>query len=74
MNDHLEIEIIWGTDAVRAYRDWDDDTTWEQIEELGQISKYNFNTEEELKAFIHGVDEASGWMEYYVVQPGDLTL
>lgn len=71
MNDHLEIEIIWGSQAVHKFQNQSDTTTWAEIEELGQIARYTFSTESELEAFLHGIDEASGWMDYYVIQPED---
>ena len=29
---------------------------------------YTFNNEHDLKMFMEGVDEANGWLEYYVVE------
>lgn len=32
---------------------------------------YEFSTQAALDAFLYGVDEASGWMDYRIVEPGD---
>ena len=29
---------------------------------------YTFETEHDLKMFMKGVDEANGWLEYYIVE------
>lgn len=35
--------------------------------------EYEFDTEAELAAFLHGVDEAAGWLDYEVVEPSGLS-
>lgn len=45
--------IQWGTEATRE-------------ENPDAISEYEFKTQAELDAFMYGVDESSGWMEYEV--------
>ena len=52
-----EVTIIWGTEAVRGIE--------KPIKGYTKI-KYKFNTENELDAFIKGVDEGNGWLEYEV--------
>ena len=52
-----EVTIVWGTEAVRGIE--------KSIEGYTKI-KYKFNTESELDAFIKGVDEGNGWLEYEV--------
>ena len=53
-----EVTIVWGTEAVRGIE--------KPIEGYTKI-KYKFNTESELDAFIKGVDEGNGWLEYEVI-------
>ena len=50
-----EVIIVWGTEAVRGIE--------KPIKGYTKI-KYKFNTESELDAFIKGVDEGNGWLEY----------
>lgn len=40
------------------------------IRENGEnaISEYEFNTQEELDAFLYGVEEASGWLDHYTAE------
>ena len=33
-----------------------------------KISSYKFDTEEQAKFFMQGVDESNGWLEYEVVE------
>jgi len=52
-----KVRIIWGTEAVR------------KIEKTikGYTDKiYTFKTENELNAFLKGVDESNGWLEYQI--------
>ena len=53
-----EVTIVWGTEAVRGIE--------KPIQGYTKI-KYKFNTESELDAFIKGVDEGNGWLEYEVI-------
>lgn len=71
MNDHLEIEVIWGALAVRDYLNRPDEPQWEDIEALGDVKTYRFNTEVERDAFIRGIREAEGWADHHVVRPGE---
>ena len=57
MTKKHEVTITWGTEAVRGIE--------KAIEGYTKI-KYKFNTESELDAFIKGVDEGNGWLEYEV--------
>ena len=52
-----EVTIIWGTEAVRGIE--------KPIKGYTKI-KYKFDTEDELNAFLTGVSEANGWLEYEV--------
>ena len=52
-----EVTIVWGTEAVRRIE--------KPIKGYTKI-KYKFDTENELNAFLRGVDEGNGWLEYEV--------
>lgn len=50
----FQVRIQWGSESTR--------------EDMGNVvSTYAFDTEDELSAFLKGVDEASGWMDYEVM-------
>jgi hypothetical protein len=50
-----EVRIRWGSESTR--------------EDMGNVtSTYAFDTDAELSAFLKGVDEACGWMDYEVVE------
>ena len=52
-----EVTIVWGTEAVKGI---------DPIE-IGLNKKtYRFETEEQFKYFMMGVDEANGWLEYEI--------
>jgi len=57
-----KIRIIWGTETVRKIE--------KPIKGYTDIT-YSFDTEKELKAFLKGVDEANGWLEYQTLQKGE---
>tara|TARA_R110000824_G_scaffold7258_4_gene32732 strand:+ start:8646 stop:8957 length:312 start_codon:yes stop_codon:yes gene_type:complete len=40
---------------------------WGQALRKDKPDTYEFDTEEELYAFLHGVEESSGWMEYEIL-------
>jgi hypothetical protein len=48
-----KVKIFWGTDP--ATND-------------GKPCHYSFKTEAELDAFLLGVDEAAGWLEYEIIE------
>ena len=52
-----EVTIVWGTEAVRGIE--------KPIKGYTKI-KYKFDTENELNAFLMGVNEGNGWFEYEV--------
>ena len=55
--ERKKVTIIWGTEAVKGI---------DPIE-IGLNKKtYRFETEEQFKYFMMGVDEANGWLEYEV--------
>ena len=56
-HERRKVTIIWGTEAVKGI---------DPIE-IGLNKKtYRFETEEQLKYFMMGVDEGNGWLEYEV--------
>ena len=48
-----KVEIRWGSEGVC---------------ETDDTFSYDFSTDAELTAFLLGVDEASGWLDYTVVE------
>jgi len=48
----FKVKITWGVTS------WGDD----------QTKVYEFDSEKELDAFLFGVDEANGWLEYEIVE------
>lgn len=67
----LEESLAWGEDllgrieaagAGKKFGTW---IMWGSMPEPGTVpTRYEFSTKEELGAFLRGVDEADGWMEY----------
>ena len=57
--DKFKVHIAWGLENENRFEldPNDPDIDWHQ---------YSFETEGELAAFLRGVDESSGWMEYTV--------
>ena len=51
-NKQHEVFIVWGESNTIAENGED------------TISSYSFRTKVELDAFLYGIDEASGWLEY----------
>lgn len=54
-----EVKILWGSEEARKEN--------EPIE-------YEFDTELELLAFLHGVDEASGWLDYEIIDEAGMEV
>ena len=52
-NPKHKVEIRWGSEGVC---------------ETDDTFSYGFSTDAELNAFLLGVDEASGWLDYTVVE------
>ena len=52
-----KITIIFGTEAVKGI---------DPVEEGLNKKTYEFETDEQLKYFIMGVDEGNGWLEYEI--------
>ena len=57
MANTKKITIIFGTEAVKGI---------DPVEEGLNKKTYEFETQAELNAFLKGVDEGNGWLEYEV--------
>jgi hypothetical protein len=57
MTKKHKVTIIWGTEAVKGIE--------KPIKGYTKI-KYQFDTEAQLNAFLKGVSESNGWLEYEV--------
>jgi len=70
MNKH-RVWIIWSEEqtnkAIEAIQDNKKDTSLNPC-------LYQFDTKKELDAFILGVEEAIGWMEYVVISSSQVKL
>ena len=50
---------------------WSVRILWGKCPEEGDVPKdYHFRSQAELEAFLQGVDEANGWFDYRVIDPG----
>ena len=55
------IFIVWGTEDVKAAGEGD----WKDLENMP--TEYEFETEKEVEAFLKGVEETVGWLDYMVL-------
>jgi hypothetical protein len=55
------VYIVWGTEDVKAAEEGE----WKEME--NSPSEYKFLTELEAEAFLKGVEECIGWMDYMVL-------
>jgi len=62
MKKKYRLKVILGESACNAYND-NPRITYEKLQELGDAKKVSFETEEEMNAYIRGLEDASGWME-----------
>lgn len=53
--------IVWGTEDVKAAVEGE----WKKMDNMP--SEYLFEAKKEVEAFLKGVDECSGWMDYLVL-------
>lgn len=60
------VQIVWGSYDSACAGDGD----WGKME--NKPSEYRFKTQEEMDAFLYGVEEANGWMDYHVLTEEDL--
>jgi hypothetical protein len=56
-----KVFIVWGTEDTKAASEGE----WEELE--NNPVEYIFETDIEAAAFLKGVDEAIGWMDYFVL-------
>lgn len=62
----FKASFVFGTEATRAYQNAVDDCVkWDEdeLERLGGVGHYSFDTQQELDAFMQGVEAASGYLE-----------
>lgn len=50
----FKVRIVWGSASIR---------------DTQEPCEYEFTTLDELSAFLHGVDEANGWLDYDQIDP-----
>lgn len=62
----LEITVVFGVAATRAYHDGERDE--EVLNKIGRIKTFKFTTLEGLNAFLLGVDEATGYLDTHFVE------
>lgn len=60
-----KVTVIFGTDAVREYSD-NSRATIKSLNELGSVVKRSFSTKAELDAYLTGLEDSDGWMEYAI--------
>ena len=56
-----KVFIVWGTEDARSA----EEGNWKDLENMPV--EYTFSTSPEAEAFLKGVDEAIGWMDYFVL-------
>ena len=56
-----KITVLFGTELVRQYGE-----TGKIDVDLGCVVEKEFESEKELKAYLEGVDDSAGWLEYCV--------
>lgn len=61
-----EINILFGEHAVRRLEN-NDSINIEEIEELGELKTFSFETEAEVKAFSLGIRTSLGWNDAEIV-------
>jgi hypothetical protein len=66
----LSVSIAFGEDLVGALANElnSEVVTKDSADELGSIGTYTFDTQEELAAFVKGVEAASGWLNHAFVE------
>lgn len=60
-----KVTVIFGTDAVREYNG-NSRATIKSLKELGSVVKRSFSTKAELDAYLTGLADSDGWMEYAI--------
>jgi hypothetical protein len=62
------IKIAFGREVVNTLYEG---RALTQNEKRINLKRYKFNSENEAKSFIEGVNEGVGWSEYYILNPED---
>ena len=66
--------FVLGTEAVREYEDAvDNHTKWSvsSLCDCGSVATGSFDTQAELDAYIQGIEDAVGWLEYAEMMTDD---
>lgn len=62
-----QVKVIFGSDQVRNFfngMNKDDELS-------GGLFEYSFETEAETNAFLLGIEQAMGWLDYYVLEENE---
>lgn len=65
------IKLVFGDTASSKHLDG---ATDDEVREWGSIEEFTFATEEELGAFLLGVEAAEGWLGYCEYDPDNLRV
>jgi hypothetical protein len=64
----LEVTILFGSDVIREYKETGELPSEEWLNENGGvIDTKTFETEEQMKAYFEGLNDADGWLETLVL-------
>lgn len=58
----MTVKILFGSEAVR---DYEDGNSKKKLEKL--IQEFTFNTQEEINAFLLGLNVSQGWEDYLII-------
>lgn len=61
-----KVTIVFGTEEVCLYEN--DPSQLEGLLQTNHANTFTFDTEQELSAFLLGVEEACGWLDYTIVK------
>lgn len=62
----IKLQVLYGTEQVRKY---ENEEALTEEEKETYLKEYSFETEREKRAFLNGMDEATDWLEYLVIEP-----
>jgi len=60
-----KVTVILGSDAVREYFD-NSKATIKSLKTLGDVVKRTFSTKAELDAYLTGLSDSDGWLDYAI--------
>lgn len=60
-----KVTVILGSDAVREYFD-NSKATIKSLKTLGDVVKITFSTKAELDAYLTGLSDSDGWLDYAI--------